>query len=279
MQLTKPGIVLGNAITAAGGFALASRGHIDCRLLATTLVGLCLVIASACVWNNCIDRERDARMARTRHRALVVGKVAPSSAARFAMLLGVLGSSILALYANLLAMCIALFGLLIYVALYSLWKYYSAHATLVGSMAGAAPAVVGYCAVTHSLDVGALLLFVMIALWQMPHFFSIAIYRLEDYAAASIPALPVIRGVSVAKRHTLLYLIAFVFVAGMLTLFGYTGSAYLAAVVLLGAAWLWLCIQGFTSASDALWAQRMFRFSLVTIVMLCLMMALDPSTS
>ena len=166
--LTKPGILFGNLITTAGAFILASRGHIDFLLFLATAAGLFFVIASACVFNNYIDREADSKMARTKNRALVTGLITTKKAIWFAIVLGVIGVIILARYTNTAALITALVGYFVYVVLYSLWKYRSTYATLVGSISGAIPPVVGYCAASKTIDTGAILLFAILVLWQMP---------------------------------------------------------------------------------------------------------------
>jgi protoheme IX farnesyltransferase len=128
---------------------------------------------------------------------------------------------------------------------------------------------VGYCAVKGSFDLGALILFLMIVLWQMPHFFAIAIYRLEDYAAASIPVLPIKRGMFATKVQMLLYTLAFVAVSCMLTFFGVAGYSYLFVALFLGSVWSYLCFKGFRAANDKLWARQMFSFSLIIVIALC----------
>ncbi len=273
--LTKPGIIFGNLITTVGGFALASKGYFDIWLFLATFVGLAGVIASACVFNNYIDRESDKKMARTQNRALVKGLISGRNAIYFAIFLSLAGFSILILYTNLLATLVALVGFLFYVVLYSFGKYLSVFGTAIGSIAGAVPPVVGYCAVTNQIDAGAILLFLILVLWQMPHFFSIAVYRFDDYVAASIPVLPVVRGMRTTKIRMLIYIIAFIPTTLLLTVFGYTGYAYLIVATLLGIAWLFLCIKGFKVDNDKLWARKMFLFSLVTITVLCPLIALD----
>ncbi len=267
--LVKPGIIFGNLTTAAGGFALASRGDLAFGLLGITLLGLALVIASGCAFNNYIDRTTDQKMARTQNRPLARGIVSPKSAALFALFLGVSGTALLLFYVNLLAALVSLLGFAVYVFFYSFLKYKTVHATLIGSIAGATPPVVGYCAVTHQLDLGALLLFFLLVFWQMPHFFAIALYRLDDYRAASIPVLPLKRGVSRTKVQMLLYVIAFIGVALLFPLFHYTGVVYTIVAAALGAAWLWLAIRGIKTGDDRVWARKMFLFSLVVITTLC----------
>jgi heme o synthase len=272
VHLTKPGIIGGNAITAAAGFSLASRGSFDVRLFLAMLLGLAMIIGSACVFNNYIDRKADEKMARTKDRALAKGEVSAQSAVIFAIFLCVAGALLLAIYVNLLAAGAALFGFFVYVVLYSLSKYRTPHATLIGSIAGAMPPVIGYCAVSGSIDKAGFLLFLMIAMWQMPHFFAIAIYRLEDYAKAAIPVLPLVKGIRATKVQMLLYLIAFLAAAFLLAAWHDPGKLYLVATAVLGIAWLALCLKGFTTKNDQLWARQMFIFSLVTVTTLSLVL-------
>ncbi len=273
--LTKPGIIFGNAITTAGGFALASKGHFNAWLFLATLVGLCLVIASACVFNNWIDRDADKKMARTKNRALARGLVAPFNALAFALGLGLLGTLVLWGCTNELTVALALFGFFTYVILYSYSKYRSIHGTLIGSVAGAIPPVVGYCAVSNRLDTGACILFAMIVLWQMPHFYAIAIYRLEEYAAASIPVLPLQKTMRTTKLYMLLYIAAFTGVSFLLPALHYVGYTYLIGAALLGVAWWLLCIQGFWCDDDRAWARKMFVGSLVVVVGVCALIVLS----
>ncbi|WP_068471050.1 heme o synthase [Candidatus Protochlamydia phocaeensis] len=276
-MLTKPGIIMGNAMTAAGGFALASRGHINVWLLLATLLGVSLVVASSGIFNNYLDREADEKMERTKHRPLARKLIKGSNALIFASCLGIGGFLILALYTNMLAVFTTAAGFVIYVGLYGVWKYRSIHGTLIGSLSGAVPPVIGYCAASNRFDMGALILFLILVLWQMPHFLAIAMYRFDDYKAADLPVLPIKKGMHVTKVHMLLYILAFIVVALMPTVFHYTGYAYLFMAALLGLIWLGLCIQGFMSDNNRLWARSMFRFSLVTITLLCVMLSIDTA--
>jgi protoheme IX farnesyltransferase len=274
-MLTKPGIMMGNAVTTAAGFALASKGDINIWLFLATLVGLSFVIASAGVFNNYIDRASDAKMARTKDRPLVTGLISNQKALIFGTVLGLIGAEILATFTNYLTVGIALIGFFVYLVLYAFLKYRSFYGTLMGSVAGAVPPVVGYCAVSNRLDLAALLLFLILVLWQMPHFFAIAIYRFDDYQAASIPVLPVKKGMFVTKVHMFFYIIAFTLTSSLLTLAGYTGKAYFVVAILLGLAWLGLCFKGFTIENNGRWAHKMFSLSLVVIMVLCLTITFD----
>ncbi len=273
-ELTKPGILFGNAITAIAGFLFASRGCVDFWRFLAALAGLLCVIGSACVCNNCIDREMDSKMKRTRNRPLVKRVISLQNAIIFAVPLGIVGALLLGFYTNLLTLAIALFGFFIYVAIYSPLKYRSLHGTVVGSISGGVPPVVGYCAVTDQFDTAALILFIIVTLWQMPHFFAIALYRLDDYMAAGIPVLPLEKGARATKIQMLLYIVALLVALSMLTLFGYTGYLYLVVTLLLGLGWLWLCIQGFWAKNDKIWGRNMFLASLVVVMGFSLMISL-----
>ncbi len=273
--LTKPGIILGNLLTVAAGFLLASKGQIFPELFLSTLAGLAFIIASACVFNNTIDRTIDQKMERTKKRPIAAGLISVKHAIIFATILMIIGNLILFTFTNLLALVVADIGFFIYVVPYTMWKCHTIYGTAIGSIAGAIPPVVGYCAVSHQLDLGALLLFMMLVLWQMPHFFAIAIYRFDDYVAAGIPALPQEKGMVRTKIHMLAYICAFLLVAACLTLFDYTGYIYLTLATLIGLAWLGLGIKGFSSSNDLLWGRQMFRLSLIVIVVICAVIPFD----
>ena len=264
--LAKPGIVMGNAITAIAGFALASKGQFNWGLFLATLAGLSLVIGSACIFNNYIDRNIDLKMERTKARALAVGAISVERALFFAVCLLLSGIAVLTAATNPLSVLIALFGFFSYVLLYSFSKYRTIHGTLIGSLSGSVPPVVGYVAVSGQLDLTALTFFTMMVLWQMPHFFAIAIYRLKDYESAGIPVLPVKKGVHATKIQMMLYIIGFIAVSVLLSWVGEMGILYLLTAIALGLGWLWFSIIGFQSGNDRQWARKMFVASLVVIV-------------
>ncbi|WP_447651751.1 heme o synthase [Pseudomonas abietaniphila] len=276
IQITKPGIIFGNVLSVAGGFFLASKGHVDFGLFLIAMIGTSLVVASGCVFNNCIDRDIDLKMERTKNRVLVQGLVSLKLALAYATVLGVVGVGMLYYKANPLAALFAVIGFVIYVGFYSLYlKRKSVHGTLVGSLSGAMPPVIGYVAVSNSFDLAALTLLVMFSLWQMPHSYAIAIFRFNDYLAASIPVLPVKRGIRVAKRHILIYILAFVLATLMLTFGGYAGLNYLAVAAAMGMYWLYMAWTGYKAKDDTVWARKLFVFSIFTITALSVAMSLD----
>lgn len=276
-SLTKPGIIFGNLITTAGGFLLASRGNINYYLFLSTLISISLIIACGCVLNNYIDQDIDRIMDRTKNRVLVKGLIPGFVAIIYGLILGIIGIILLYITTNLLTVTIAIFGLFVYVVIYSLClKRNSTHGTLIGGVAGSIPPVVGYCAVTNSFDIGALLLFLILSLWQMPHAFAIAIYRLNDYAKANIPVVPVTRGINNAKIQMLVYLILYIIATLSLFFTHYTGKIYLIAVIILSVLWLKLALNGFKATLETkVWARKMFLFSIINLTLLCVLMAID----
>jgi protoheme IX farnesyltransferase len=259
-------------MTAAAGFLFASEWHIDVKLFISLLLGTGLIIASACVFNNYIDRGIDAKMARTKTRALVSGKIPAKNAIIFATVLAVLGFIILS-YTNFLTVLIGFGALFSYVVLYGFAKRKSVHGTLVGTLPGSASLVAGYTAVTGKLDVGALLLFLIMVAWQMAHFYSIALYRQKDYKNAGIPVLPVVKGAKRTKLEILLYTFLFVIFVTLLSVNRYSGLVFLLVMAPLGLYWLWRGLQGFNVKKDDKWGRQMFGFSLIVLLTLSVMLS------
>jgi protoheme IX farnesyltransferase len=271
--LTKPGIIYGNALTAIGGFLLASRWRIDAVLFLATVFGTCLVIASACVLNNYIDRNIDKKMARTKWRATVTGKISGPWAIIYGTILGIIGFSILIIWTNALVAVIGLIAYIDYIVLYGVSKRISVHGTLVGSIAGAAPPVAGYCAVTNRFDLGALIIFLIMVSWQMVHFYAIAIRRSSDYKSAKIPVLPLVNGVRATKIQMIAYTIIFIAAVISLGVFGYAGYTFVIVMSALGLTWLYKGLHSFNITDNIAWARQMFMFSLVVLLSFSVMLS------
>ena len=271
-ELAKPGIVRGNAMVAAGGYLFAAGNDFNFWQFMAMLVGISLIMASACVVNNCIDRDIDSKMARTKKRALVTGKVTNTQAIIYAALLGAGGVASL-IYTNPLTLNVALAGFFLYVVAYGIWKRRSPIGTIVGSLSGATPPVVGYVAFTNQLDLGAGLLFLIIVLWQMPHFYAIAIYRANEYRAAKIPVLPLVHGVEATKMHIIGYIAAYCITVVLLALSGYAGLTYLVVMTGLSVFWLTRGLLGLRDTDSSAWARRMFGISLIVMIGFSIMIA------
>lgn len=271
--LTKPGIVYGNAIAAIAGYFFGAGGSPVLVTFVAMLVGICLVMASACVYNNVLDRSIDARMKRTERRAVVTKLVSVPHALIFASTLLVVGTLVLGLWTNLLTLGIALFGHFAYVVLYGWAKRHTVHSTLVGTISGSTPPVIGYVAATGTFDLVAVLLFLILVAWQMPHFYSIAIFRHDDYAAANLPILSVLKGLSATKRQITAYIVLFLVLAILLGVFGGASIFTTLTITLAGMYWLYLCLQHTSDINT--WARKQFGWSLSVLLVLSITLSLD----
>lgn len=273
-RLTKPGIVYSNALTAATGYLLGtSNHHFILTALIAVLVGTSFVIGSACIINNYFDRHIDAVMARTKQRALVTGVISTKAAWTLAVVLFVLGFGLLLWKVNLMTAAVGLVGFIDYVVLYGIAKRKTAWGTLVGSVSGSASIVAGYTGAANRLDLGALLLFLVLAAWQMPHFYGIALYRQKDYAAAKIPVLPLIRGESTTKWRIVGYIVLFAAAVLALRLGGYIGWISCVCLLAVIAGWLYRGYQGWRTLTGEQWGRRMFLYSLIVILALPVLLA------
>jgi protoheme IX farnesyltransferase len=272
----KPGIVLGNLVCAAGGFFVASKGRIDGVVLFSAFTGISLVVASGCVFNNLIDRKIDRKMRRTCNRVLATGRLSPRKAVFYGSFLGFCGTLLLWMTSNRLCLVMVLSGFAIYIGLYSvILKRHSVYSVIVGSLAGAAPPLAAYCAVSNRFDTGAVILLLIFSLWQIPHSYAIAIYHREDYAAADIPVLPVNRSILTTKKHITVYMAAFICASLMPVIGGYTGGIYLSAAAVMGVSGLGLAGSGYRASDERIWARKMFIFSILAIAVLSIMMSID----
>jgi heme o synthase len=242
---------------------LACQHQVFWKLLAETLAGIALVIGAACVFNNYLDKEIDTKMARTRKRAIPAGQISVNAALAYASILTVLGFIDLAVFTNWYVVGLGFTAFYFYVVIYGVAKRRSVHGTLIGSIPGAAPPAAGYLAVTNHIDGAAILLFLALVFWQMPHFYAIAMYRYKDYKAAGLPVLPVKKSMAAARRQIVLYILAYGVVVVLLSILGYTGYIYVAAVLALTAYWIYRGIGKNWSLPDEKWGRQMFLTSLI----------------
>ncbi|PPI88397.1 protoheme IX farnesyltransferase [Candidatus Pantoea edessiphila] len=276
LQLIKPKIIFGNLISVIGGFLLASKGNVNYALFCNTIVSVALVIASSCILNNIIDRDIDKKMERTKYRILVSYSNSLKMIVFYAIILGISGFFLLYFNVNFLSMGLAVTGFIIYVFAYSLYmKRKSIHGTLIGSIAGAMPPAIGYCAVTNRFDICALILTSIFVLWQMPHSYAIAILCLNDYKLAKIPILPVIKGITTTKNHIIFYIMIFFVCMSMLTITGYTSYQYLIVSSVVSLLWFFIALSGYKTSNNIIWARQLFIFSVFTITVLSIMMSID----
>nr|MDH3076865.1 heme o synthase [Bacillus velezensis] len=264
LSLIKIGIVNSNLITTFTGMWLALHisglsflGNLNTVLL--TLIGSSLIIAGSCAVNNYYDRDIDHLMERTKVRPTVTGKIQPNQALWSGILLIALGL-IMLLMTTVMATVIGFIGVFTYVVLYTMWtkRRYTIN-TVVGSVSGAVPPLIGWTAVEGHIGVVAWVLFMILFIWQIPHFLALAIKKTEDYRATNIPMLPVVHGFEVTKRQII------VWVACLLPLPFFLGSLGLPIVILgtlLNVGWLVLGLMGFRMKNIMKWATLMFVYSL-----------------
>ncbi len=275
-QLTKPGVLYGNVLTVMAGYFLAASGKIDILLLLAILFGSTFVIASACVLNNYLDQDIDRIMERTKKRPLIQGTIKGYEALILCATLGIGGSLILYFYTNTLTAMLGIVGFITYVFLYgALSKRLSIHGTLVGSISGAVPILMGYTAFADKIDAGAILVFAALFFWQMPEFYSISIYRLKEYKAAGIPVMSVVKGVKNTKIQIFIYTLLTSISILLLTSFGYTKGLYFIIMATLCSYWLWLGYKGLYAKNSEKWARKMFHFSLIILLAYSLMISID----
>jgi protoheme IX farnesyltransferase len=277
ISLTKTGIIRGNLMVGAAGFLFAANGNVDWWLLLAFLAGTGLIIASGCVFNNVLDRDIDKRMKRTENRALVTGEISVWNALVFATALGIAGPLLLLLQVNVLTCVLGLLGLVFYVVVYGLAKRTTPLSTIIGSLPGAVPPAAGYVAVTGAFDAAAAVLFLTMALWQMPHFYAISIYRRDDYAAAKLPVWSVAYGLAAARNHVIAFAVLYLATIPLLWLWGGASLSYLIIMGLAGAAWLWFALRGLPLGDKDLprWAKQIFGTSLLLVLVWSLVLSLN----
>jgi protoheme IX farnesyltransferase len=214
-------------------------------------------------------------MARTRARPVAAGRLGVGSSSAFAGLLGIAAMIVLALGTNLLTAGLAAFALLSYVLVYTPLKRVTPLALVIGAVPGAVPPLLGWTAVSNSLELPGAVLFAILLIWQMPHFLAISVFRKQDYAAAGIRCVPVVRGETVAKIQAIAWAALLIPVSVALTPLGVTGPVYLVAAIVLGAAFLLQAIRGLGPQENVKWARQLFVLSLVYLPALTIALVVD----
>ncbi|MGO9852551.1 MAG: heme o synthase [Steroidobacteraceae bacterium] len=261
LELTKPKVVALITFTAIVGTLLASPGVPPLEPLIIGNLGIALAAACAATINHLLDARIDAQMARTRARPLPAGQLSERAAVTFAAVLGLTAMTLLAFLVNLLTAALTFCSLIGYAVVYTVWlKRATSQNIGIGGAAGAAPPVLGWTAVTGSVEPNALLLFLIIFVWTPPHFWALAIARRDEYARAGIPMLPVTHGVEFTRLQVLLYTVLLVVVTLLPYLTRMSGLVYLAAALALNAGFLYYALALKISARAEL-PMRVFRFS------------------
>ncbi|EGQ27081.1 protoheme IX farnesyltransferase [Sporosarcina newyorkensis 2681] len=264
LALIKIGIVNSNLITTFTGLFLAFQftgksflHNID--LLVFAILGTGLIIAASGALNNLIDRDIDPIMSRTKSRPTVTGRFKTPAVLTLAIIFLVAGE-VLLFSASGMAGWLGIVGVLAYVVLYSMWsKRQHVSNTVVGSLSGAIPPLIGWAAVDPTLPMGAWALFLIMFIWQPPHFYALAMRRTEEYRAANIPMLPVVKGFERTKKSMLMWVLLLFPLPFLLQ---GLGTWFVVFATLLNVGWLYLAIKGFKAKEDLKWATSMFVYSL-----------------
>jgi protoheme IX farnesyltransferase len=274
-ELCKPRVVILIVFTAVVGMILAAPGWPPLSALFFGTIGIGLAASSAAAINHLLDQRIDAVMARTRNRPLPSGQLGTKQALIFALALGLISMAVLVAGTNVLTAVLTFLSLIGYAIIYTVWlKRATPQNIVIGGAAGAAPPVLGWTAVTASVDPNALILFLIIYVWTPPHFWALAIHRRRDYAKADIPMLPVTHGPQFTRWHILFYTILLVIVTTLPYLTGMSGLLYLAGVTVLNLGFLWYVLR-LLSDNDERLPMQTFGYSIIYLMVLFVFLLAD----
>ena len=275
LELTKPRVVALIVFTAIIGMFLAVPGWPPLRESVAGFIGIWLAAASAAAINHLIDQRIDKLMARTAHRPLATGALTPAKVLAFAVFLGALSMTILIAFVNPLTAALTFASLIGYAIVYTAWlKRATPQNIVIGGVAGAAPPLLGWTAVTGHLHPHAWLLVLIIFVWTPPHFWALAIFRRDDYARAMVPMLPVTHGVEYTRWHVLYYTILLILVTVLPFLTGMSGLFYLGGALVLGAGFLYYAIVLLDPPSER-FAMKVFNYSIIYLMALFAFLLID----
>jgi protoheme IX farnesyltransferase len=275
LELTKPKVTLLIVFTAIVGMVLASPGWVPLTAFVFGTIGIAMASGSAAAFNHILDRRIDAQMKRTRGRPLPTGHMQERHAIAFAVLLGLMSMLVLWTAVNGLTAALTFCSLIGYAMVYTLWlKRATPQNIVIGGAAGAAPPVLGWAAVTGTIDPQALLLFLIVFTWTPPHFWALAIARRDDYAKVGIPMLPVTHGIPYTRLQIVLYTILLILTTLLPFLTGMSGLLYLAAALILDARFLYFVLALNKGLRPDL-PMRTFRYSINYLMLLFAALILD----
>jgi len=274
-EMCKPRVVMLMILTALVGMFLAVPGMVPLDVLILGNLGIALVSGSGAVVNHLIDRKVDAVMRRTSNRPMPQGRVDVRQTAVFAAVIGVLGMAILMIWVNALTAWLTLASFIGYAFIYTGYlKRATPQNIVIGGLSGAMPPLLGWAAVTGTIEPGALLLVLIIFAWTPPHFWALAIHRKDEYAKTDIPMLPVTHGEFVTKLHIVLYTVILILVSILPWLIGMSGPLYLVAALGLGLGFLaWALLLLYRPKPTT--AMATFRYSIVYLMVLFPVLVVD----
>lgn len=275
LELCKPRVVSLMLLTVLVGMYLSTDNFIGLGVLLPSLLGIALCAGSAAAVNHLVDKRIDMLMARTQKRPIARGRVSPTQALVFALVIGLAGLFILSYWVNYLTAVLSFLTLIGYAGIYTGYlKRATPQNIVIGGLAGAAPPLLGWTAVTNHLDPNALLLVLIIFIWTPPHFWALAIYRYDDYKTAEIPMLPVTHGIKYTKIYILLYTLLLLVASALPYVVGMSGIAYLISSTALGLRFLYWAIK-LLRTEEPIIAMRAFRFSIVYLLLLFIFLLVD----
>ena len=275
LELCKPNVVALMILTSVIGMVLATQQSVPLSVLIFGNLGIALCAGSAAAVNHIVDRHVDDKMARTLNRPLAQGRITPRQAILFALITGLLGMAILLIFTNVLTAWLTLASLVGYAFIYTMFlKRATPQNTVIGGLAGAAPPLLGWTAVTGEIHHNALLLVLIIFAWTPPHFWALAVHRKDEYAKAKIPMLPVTHGERYTKINILLYTLLLIIVTTMPYLTGMFGWLYLVSSLLLGLGFLYWAIVMLRSEGGNS-GMKTFQYSIVYLMVLFAVMLVD----
>ncbi|MEE9303250.1 MAG: heme o synthase [Thiotrichaceae bacterium] len=276
LALCKIKVVALIMLTAVVGMFLATEALPPWHLVVLGSIGIAFASMSAAAFNHIIDQKIDEEMGRTKHRPIPEGRVSTRTAILFAATLGIVGIATLAIGVNMLTAVLTLFALIGYAVFYTLYlKRATPQNIVIGGAAGAAPPLLGWTAITNSVDPGALLLFLIIFIWTPPHFWALAIHRQKEYAKVNIPMLPVTHGHLYTRVQILLYTILLVIISIFPYLAGMSGLIYLAGALLLGIGFLYFAVRLLRSPENKSLPMRTFGYSINYLMILFAILLVD----
>ena len=276
LKLCKLKVVALIMLTAVVGMFMSVPGLPPMDLVIFGSIGIALASSSAAVFNHVVDQRIDNIMGRTKDRPMPKGKVNTKQAITFGLVVGIIGIGILLVLVNPLTAILTFFALIGYAVIYTMYlKRATPQNIVIGGAAGAAPPILGWTAITNSVDVGALLLFLIVFIWTPPHFWALAIHRHEEYAKVDVPMLPVTHGLPFTRLQILLYTIILFVVTLIPYLIGMCGLLYLAGAIALGAGFLYYAVQMLRRPENSKLPMKTFGYSINYLMALFVILLVD----
>ena len=275
IELCKPRVVLLMLLTVLVGMYVATNTMPSLMLVCTGILGIACCASSAATINHLVDKHIDYLMARTQHRPVAQGRISVRNALIFALILSIIGLSILVIWVNTLTAILTFSTLIGYAGIYTGYlKRATPQNIVIGGLAGAAPPLLGWTAITNSIDPAALLLVLIIFTWTPPHFWSLAIYRYEEYKHANIPMLPVTHGIRYTKHSILLYSILLLIVSLLPFIIGMSGKIYALGALILGSGFIYWAYKLYHTNNPRV-AMQTFKYSISYLMLLFIILLTD----